>query len=82
MTMKMTMSTRAVKSLNIQKLASQQCLCRVIDWYDGLMGVDVTHLLKRRWSSSFLVVSKTQCSNRSNTGASKMLKQTVHPGGD
>ena len=33
-------------------------VCHVVGWYDGLMDVDVTHLLKRRWNTSFFVVSK------------------------
>ena len=41
-------------------------VCRVIGGYVGLMAVDVTHLLGRRWNTSFLVVSKTP-SMRSRT---------------
>ena len=38
-------------------------VCRVIGGYVGLMAVDVTHLLRRWWNTSSLVVSKTQCYN-------------------
>ena len=54
-------------------------VCGVVVWYDWMMGVDVAHPLERRWNASFCVVSRTQCSNRTDADDSRMLnKQLLH----